>query len=72
MNIGLPGVTHPSPTPGSLTTHAPARFTSVCSTGTNLTCRPIMKIQFWKGGCIWSIVLSIVLTLLLNLLIRAC
>ena len=31
-----------------------------------------MKVHFWKGGCIWSIVLSVVLTLVLNLLIRAC
>ena len=31
-----------------------------------------MKVEIWKGGCVWSIVLSIVLTLLLNLAIRAC
>jgi hypothetical protein len=31
-----------------------------------------MPIQFQKGGCIASIVISVVLTLALNLLLRAC
>ena len=31
-----------------------------------------MRVYFWKGGCIWSIVISVVLTIVLNLLIRSC
>lgn len=31
-----------------------------------------MRVQFNRGGCIASIMLSIVLTVVLNLLMRAC
>ena len=31
-----------------------------------------MRVRFWWGGCLWSLVLSVVLTVLLNLMLRGC